>query len=338
MTKDDLKAIKEIIGYNFKNDDYLQQAFIRKSYSKENGGENNEVLEFIGDKALDFSVVIALSKLYGSETSGEWKEYHSEKNEGQLTDLKRKLVNKSMLAHRIDFLNLSQYLIMGRGDINKNIQEEESVKEDLFEAIIGAVAIDSKYDINSIYSTVIQMLDPAKYLSNGFDLDFTNYIQEVQEWNQSYDKSVPEYKCVLGMNGRYKCTITITNPIYKYSKSQFIADGLNKSEARMNAAEKAYVFLEENGFLDEEHYFIDIVGEPDEDEAVAQLNILSTKGYFSTPNYDFTSTYDKDGNPIWKCVLTIDEYDYKIKKVASSKKDAKKLCAYEMLCKIIDYE
>ena len=35
----------------------MQQAFIRKSYSREKGGQNNEVLEFIGDKALDIAVV-----------------------------------------------------------------------------------------------------------------------------------------------------------------------------------------------------------------------------------------------------------------------------------------
>lgn len=47
------KMVQEQIGYDFKNLDLLQQAFTRRSYTAENGGENNEVLEFIGDKALD---------------------------------------------------------------------------------------------------------------------------------------------------------------------------------------------------------------------------------------------------------------------------------------------
>ena len=42
--------IEDQIGHKFKNRDLLRQAFVRRSYSQENGGENNEVLEFIGDK------------------------------------------------------------------------------------------------------------------------------------------------------------------------------------------------------------------------------------------------------------------------------------------------
>ena len=55
------KMVQGQIGYDFKNLDLLQQAFTRRSYTVENGGENNEVLEFIGDKAA-YSEVRAFSK------------------------------------------------------------------------------------------------------------------------------------------------------------------------------------------------------------------------------------------------------------------------------------
>ena len=61
MDRNELSKIQQIIAFNFKNLDLLQQAFVRRSYSKEHGGENNEVLEFIGDKVLDFIVVKILS-------------------------------------------------------------------------------------------------------------------------------------------------------------------------------------------------------------------------------------------------------------------------------------
>ena len=57
MENNDLMFIQSQIGYEFKNLDLLQQAFTRRSYSEENGGENNEVLEFIGDKVLDLFAV-----------------------------------------------------------------------------------------------------------------------------------------------------------------------------------------------------------------------------------------------------------------------------------------
>ena len=45
MKQEDLTFIQNQVGYNFKNPDLLQQAFIRRSYSKEYGGEYNEILE-----------------------------------------------------------------------------------------------------------------------------------------------------------------------------------------------------------------------------------------------------------------------------------------------------
>ena len=58
MNTNDINYIQNHIDYRFKKPDLLKQAFIRRSYSKEHGGENNEVLEFIGDKALDLMTTI----------------------------------------------------------------------------------------------------------------------------------------------------------------------------------------------------------------------------------------------------------------------------------------
>ena len=76
MDREDLSKIQKVIGYDFRNWDLLQQAFIRRSYSKENGGENNEVLEFIGDKALELVAVKILTEEFGSFAS-EWDDYNS---------------------------------------------------------------------------------------------------------------------------------------------------------------------------------------------------------------------------------------------------------------------
>ena len=54
MQNDDYSLIEKQIGYEFHNRMLLQQAFTRKSYTNEtHDGDNNEVLEFIGDKVLD---------------------------------------------------------------------------------------------------------------------------------------------------------------------------------------------------------------------------------------------------------------------------------------------
>lgn len=186
MKKDLLIAmVQGQTGYTFVNKSLLLQAFTRRSYTEENGGQNNEVLEFIGDKALDFAVVKLLSQKYGNNdiedprkrepkcfnieelqawnNRGSLGEFVCECDEGELTRIKSRMVEKRYLARRIDELGFADGLIMGKGDMMNNVQNEMSVKEDLFEAIIGAVAIDCGWDFDKIQSVVETMLVPEDF-------------------------------------------------------------------------------------------------------------------------------------------------------------------------------
>ena len=148
--------IERKIGYEFSNKKLLEQAFTRKTWTQENGGENNESLEFIGDKVLDVVVIIAMLKRFSSIK--EDGTFHTKYNEGKFTEIKRDLVEKKALSKSMDKLCLNQYLIMGKGDVSQNIQEQSSIKEDLFEAIIGAVAIDCNWNYSILYDVVDKMI------------------------------------------------------------------------------------------------------------------------------------------------------------------------------------
>ncbi|MDE7280573.1 MAG: hypothetical protein K2N36_02390, partial [Ruminiclostridium sp.] len=119
MNNRDLEMIQSRIGHMFQNTDLLQQAFIRKSYAKENGGADNEVLEFIGDKVLDIIVVKFLIDKFGYlasdcddyDKNSDYNEFCCEYSEGQLTEFKKKLVERNTLADRIDRLEFADYLI-----------------------------------------------------------------------------------------------------------------------------------------------------------------------------------------------------------------------------------
>ena len=137
MTQNNLTFIQDQFGYKFRNLDLLRQAFTRRSYSEENGGENNEVLEFIGDKVLDLFVVkllisqnsnaVGLYKKHDPKLRNTWS-YEAEKKsfpeenvlfsdytEAELTEIKKLLVQKKTLANRIDELGIGEYLLMGSG-------------------------------------------------------------------------------------------------------------------------------------------------------------------------------------------------------------------------------
>ena len=70
-----MQFIQSQIGYDFKNPDLLQQSFVCSSYAEENGGPDNEILEFIGDKALDIAAINYLIKQYDSLAEEDVQEY-----------------------------------------------------------------------------------------------------------------------------------------------------------------------------------------------------------------------------------------------------------------------
>lgn len=347
MDNGTLKFIQAQIGYFFKNPDLLQQAFVRRSYSKENGGEDNEVLEFIGDKALDFVVVKLLAEKYGSyakeyddyDPCEDCNEFVSDFREGKLTEIKKKLVCREMLSSRIRTLGFQYELVMGKSDIDQRVYEQDSVQEDLFEAIVGAVSLDSDWDLTALTSVVDLMLDPNFYLENGFD-EQPNYVEALQEWYQKKYHSIPFYQFrndtlyLYGNHKKYVCQLNLY-PL----ETGFVAGGDTKSEARMAVAEQAYRYLEEQGLM---FTWIDEVGEPDLNRAVNQLQELYQKGYIKEPQYEFRERYDEDGNPVWSCICSVNEEGLCGVGDFSSKKVAKREAAYKMLCLVLgwgdDYE
>lgn len=64
------------------------------------------------------------------------------------------------------------------------------MKEDLFEAIIGAVALDSDWDMEELQEVIQIMLDPDSYLK---DDSKDNYVELIQEWTLKRYGVVPWY-------------------------------------------------------------------------------------------------------------------------------------------------
>jgi len=323
MDNKDLNRIQNLLGYQFKNRMLLQQAFIRRSYAKEHPDHmHNEILEFIGDQVLGELVVKHLTYAYGGWTQGN--EFRSRLDEGQLTEVKRKLVEKKMLAHRIEFLGLHEYLIMGKGECMNNVHETDSAKEDLFEAILGAVALDSQWNRQVLTSVLGVMLAIDDYLICGFGDDSVNYVELLQEWFQRFGHGLPEYQYreLYRQDNRIECRIGI--PRIKW----FEAFGNTKALARMGAARAAYEYLAANCLL---YTMEDEIGDPDYNQAINQLQELAQKGYIDMPNYEFKQLYDANGNPYWVCTCKIPGFRYYFESTKNTKKDAKKDAAFCML-------
>lgn len=372
MEQNDLIFIQSQIGYTFNNLDLLWQAFTRRSYSEENGGENNEVLEFIGDKILDIFVVkllilqnsnaVGLSKKHDPKLRNTWfseleKKTFPEENvlvsnysEAELTDMKKLLVQKKTLANRIDELGIGYFLLMGSGDIQQNIGQENSVKEDLFEAILGAIAIDCNWDMEKLQNAVEIMLAPESVLADG---DAEDYPTMIQEWSYNKLGDIPLYHFdekdyqitwYTQFDGisqqpkslddreihktKWHCLLKLSDdlPIFR-------GFGQTQAEARRNVCKVAYDHLCKKGLW---LSIRDEIEDPNKEDSINQLEILARRGYFSIPTYKFEQTYDKDGNPIWKSICHIEEEHQSFSAKSSSKKDAKKSAAFKMLQYVLE--
>ena len=368
MENQDLEIIQKRIGYDFNNTDLLQQAFVRKSFSKENGGEDNEILEFIGDKVLDIAIVKFLIDKYGFfchdcsdfDLENEFDEFCCEKTEGQLTEIKKKLVKKETLSDAIDCLKLNEFLILGKGDVKNKVYNESSIKEDLFESIIGAVTLDCEWDWKEICSTIEYMLEPEKRIQKKND---DNYVELIQEWSLRRYKDLPD---IYSYNANYDDDFSLVRRlneirstpkrnfenglvnVQEYNRTHFnsrlclqeidkvfIGCGNSKQEARKDVCELAYKYLADNGLL---FSIMDEIENPNKNDAINQLEILARRGYFSIPTYEYKETHDEDGNPIWKCEGNIKEYKKPFYSKSSSKKDAKKTVAFKMLKFVLNGE
>lgn len=330
MTVEDIKTIEGIIQYTFKNKTLLKQAFIRRSYSNEHPEcENNEVLEFIGDKSLDLAVVYRFMDKYGKINNDN--QYHSELKEWSLTTFKSAIVQKKNLAKQIDNLGLAKFLIMGKGDTINSVKEAMSVKEDLFEAILGAVTIDTNWDMNVITNVADIMLDFEYYNNYLFENTFENYVGYIQDWYQRKHLGFPdyEYETVVKNNEiLYNCTLYSE----KYHKT-FSGCAISKAYARMDAAEDFYNFLIEKS----EFYSIEEeIGKPCLEKAINQLQELYQKDYILLPKYNYSSETKEDGTTIWVCSCYVKDYNFLTNATSNFKKDAKKEAALEMIEKVLD--
>ncbi|MBQ9796894.1 MAG: hypothetical protein IJW50_04160 [Clostridia bacterium] len=324
------QTIQSKIGYHFSNIQLLCQAFTRKSYAEENPrAQHNEVLEFYGDKALDFIVMKAMSGFYGK--IGDDHCFFSNLEEGELTTVKAKIVCKSMLAQKVRELNFHHSLILGYGDASQKIHLQESVQEDLFEAILGAVAIDSNWNTSALEKVVERMLGLDACLRTDLQ-DEPDYVQVIQQWNQKKYGLLPEYTFQnwvsnyklleeFPQGGSMQCNLQLGSGML------FQSLGKNQVEARLATAKKAYHYLKNNNLL---LSLTDEVGELVPEKAINQLQELYQKGFIGEPGYAFAEFSDADGTPVWECTCSVKGLDRAYSATHTSKQRAKKRAAYLM--------
>ena len=179
-----LLDLEHKLNYYFNDRNLLKNALLHKSLGnerKEYKNQNNERLELLGDAVLDLIVAEYLYKNYKSAS------------EGTIAKLKAMIVSEPILAKISRQIGVGKFLMLSRGEVMSGGRNRESILADSFEAILGAVYIDSNLDEARVFalSHIKQYIDHIE--ENEDILDFKSILQE---YVQKEFRTVPTYKLI----------------------------------------------------------------------------------------------------------------------------------------------
>lgn len=211
--KIDYSNLEKKINIKFKDKKLLVKCLTHKSFDKIN---NNEKVEFLGDRVLGLVIAKKLLEIYPNE------------REGILDKKFASLVNKKTCLQIGKKIKLQDYILTFNPK-NKKIKIEDKVIADCCEALIGAIYLDKGFVITenfilinwkeNIKDSVITQIDAKTML---------------QEFSLKKYKKLPIYKIVSNTGPRHK-------PIFKVgvklpNSKFYVGEGSSKKNAEQNAA------------------------------------------------------------------------------------------------------
>ena len=218
-----LEKLQEKLGYKFKNLTHLKIALTHKSAKN---GHNNERLEFLGDAVMDLIVGEYLFKKFSSD-------------EGDLSKLRAALVNESSFSKFAKFLGIGENLNMSLSEERNGGREKPSLLSDAFEAIMGAVYLESGLQNTArIAIAILEILYPRI----SFNELVRDYKTALQELTQAKFGVTPEY-VLLGSSGPdHKKSFEMAALVG--GKRLSSAVGASKKEAEQKCAQIALELLQ----------------------------------------------------------------------------------------------
>lgn len=227
-----LVELESRLGCKINDKNIFIQALIHRSYLEESSHEtvSNERLEFLGDAVLNLLVA---EYLYT---------HFPERNEGFLTKVRAKIVNRSALADAAEDLNLANFIIVGKNLLQSFKNGSKTILSDAFEAIVGAIYMDS--GIRVVKKFINKFLIKPVTKGKDFLID-ENYKSQLLEYAQSRKMESPVYivESEDGPQHNRIFTIKVLIEGVEFGRGQ----GKNKKSAEQDAAKAAMIkVMEEN--------------------------------------------------------------------------------------------
>jgi ribonuclease-3 len=228
MKRNDHFEIEKKIVYEFRSKELLDEALRHSSFVNEQPDadlRDNERFEFLGDAVLNLIVGHILMERYPNV------------NEGDLSRTRANLVNESQLAIIARAIDLGAFIRLGKGEIQTNGRDKNSILAGAFEALIAAVYLDGgfKAAFKIIENNFVPLLDPVNSAIDSYD-----YKSQLQEWVQEEQGAMPYYKVVREEGPDHDKTFWISVKVFDVESD---GQGKNKKMAEQDAAKKALEIL-----------------------------------------------------------------------------------------------
>ena len=205
--------LEKKINLKFKKTDLLIKSLTHKSYDSLN---NNEKLEFLGDRVLGLVISKKLLEMYPDD------------KEGVLDKKLASLVNKKKCLEVAKTLNLGKFILVGNNK-KKKIKIENKIISDCCEALIGAIYLDLGFSVVENFILSNWKINLKSNLTT-----FVDSKTKLQEYSLKKFKVLPIYKLLDISGPKHKPTFKIGVRI-KNSK-MVNAIGNSKKDAQQKAA------------------------------------------------------------------------------------------------------
>ena len=217
---DNIKDLEKIIKYFFKDNSLLIKSLTHKSFDNKN---NNEKLEFLGDRVLGLIISQKLLEKFPNE------------KEGSIDKKFSNLVNKKTCSSIGKKINLKKYLILGSS--HRNLERSaDKIISDCLEALVGAIYLDG--GLRDAQKFIF------KFWENYLDKSIITRIDsktQLQEFSLKKFKELPKYFF-------HKKTGPQNKPFFKTevqipNSKKILGTGSSKKSAQQNAAAKLLKIL-----------------------------------------------------------------------------------------------
>lgn len=232
LTKHRVEALQKLsakLNVQFTDLHLLHKALTHTSYANECKNSvilHNERLEFLGDAVLDMVISEYLFRQFPGLP------------EGELTKARAVIVCEPTLAGCSAELGIGEYLFLGKGEASSGGRERASILADSFEAIIGAIYLDSGLEITANFvlrqlQTNLSLVERGEYVK-----DYKTLLQEVVQKNtdskiiyEITDESGPDHHKIFKV------------AVFVNTKELGSGLGKSKKEAEQHAAKQALIKL-----------------------------------------------------------------------------------------------